>query len=180
MLGHLLLERRAELELIIYFSPSIFILWVVMISSLIRLALVRLDDVGGGHLPRVRGNHPHFKESTVIPAKWLRSGEGRAAGMPSCMGSPSCPSRRRASGGQGAVAAHTRVASSRGGKSLGAPWGVVTPPAQEAGPWTQPPPAPSGLPPQVAPDTRGAVSGDECHARGEQTWPSSATSWEST
>lgn len=62
---------------------------------------------------------------------------GEQPGMPSRMGSPSCPSRWRASGGQGAVGAHTRVASSWG-NSLCAPWGGVTPPAQRRGPGRSP------------------------------------------
>lgn len=60
MLGHLLLERRAELELIIHFSPSVFILFVIMILFLIRLAPVNLGKVGGGRLPGVKGNCPHL------------------------------------------------------------------------------------------------------------------------
>lgn len=60
MLGHLLLEQRAELELIIHFSPSVFILFVIMILFLIRLAPVNLGKVGGGRLPGVKGNGPHL------------------------------------------------------------------------------------------------------------------------
>lgn len=44
MLGHLLLGWRAPLELIIHFSPGIFILFIIMTSFLIRLALVNLGE----------------------------------------------------------------------------------------------------------------------------------------
>lgn len=44
MLGHLLLGRRAQLELIIHFSPGIFILFIIMIAFLIRLALVNSGE----------------------------------------------------------------------------------------------------------------------------------------
>lgn len=48
MLGHSLLGRRAGLELIIHFSASIFILFVTVILSPIRLALVNLGEKGQG------------------------------------------------------------------------------------------------------------------------------------
>lgn len=66
MLGHLLLGRRAQLELIIHFSPRVFILLIRIILSLTCLALVSLgEERQGGR----RGAHGQ-------PARGLPGSEG--------------------------------------------------------------------------------------------------------
>lgn len=103
MLGHLLLGWRAGLELIIHFSPGIFILSVVAILFLIPLALVNLgrsDNLAGSEgepssslkkQPSSQENGPDKIRGQQVrvplgsPSTWLegdRSQWGRSTGPP--------------------------------------------------------------------------------------------------
>lgn len=80
MLGHLLWEQRAQLELIIHFSPNVFILFAMMILFLICLALVLLGPVAGRRLPGVQG--PPSEDTAITRGTGCRKVRGGRPRLP--------------------------------------------------------------------------------------------------
>lgn len=112
MLGHLLWEQRAQLELIIHFSPNVFILFAMMILFLICLALVLLGPVAGRRLPGVQG--PPSEDTAITRGTGCRKARG---------GRPRLPPARKGDAGRCGVRSaglpRPRAASSRAGSLCG-------------------------------------------------------------